>query len=120
MFQCVAQRTTKLLERGAIAHGASLRRAFSNSIPSLHIHESHENGLRLAHSVEPIPFTDDLEITPVNTTSKMGHKKITVVGCGQVGMAIAYSLLNQQMAGTIALVDFQREKPNSSSPPVTD
>lgn len=40
----------------------------------------------------------------------VGHKKITVVGCGQVGMAIAFSLLNQAVAGSIALVDMNRGK----------
>ena len=67
--------------------------------------------LRLQHSVEPIPYTDGFELTPVNLpTDKLGHKKVTIVGCGQVGMAIAYSMLNQVIAGTIALVDVNKEK----------
>lgn len=67
--------------------------------------------LRLDHSVEPIPFTGGIELTPENVSNeKLGHKKVTVVGCGQVGMAIAYSMLNQVTAGTIALVDMNKAK----------
>ena len=73
--------------------------------------QSHLQTLRLNHSREPIPYTADIEITPVNTvTGSLGHKKVTVVGCGQVGMAIAYAMLNQVTAGTIALVDMNKEK----------
>jgi hypothetical protein len=72
---------------------------------------NHLNSLRLAHSKEPIPYTGDIVITPINTEiGKFGHKKVTVVGCGQVGMAIAYAMLNQVTAGTIALVDTNKEK----------
>jgi L-lactate dehydrogenase len=50
-------------------------------------------------------------MSPLNQEiGKIGHKKVTVVGCGQVGMAIAYSMLNQVIAGTIALVDMNRDK----------
>ena len=67
--------------------------------------------LRLQHSVEPIPYTDGFELTPVNLpTDYLGHKKVTIVGCGQVGMAIAFAMLNQVIAGTIALVDVNKEK----------
>jgi TM2 domain-containing membrane protein YozV len=67
--------------------------------------------LRLSHSFEPIPYSSDIGVTPLNEYSgSLGHKKVTIVGCGQVGMAIAYSLLNQTTAGTIALVDMNREK----------
>ena len=67
--------------------------------------------LRLEHSVEPIPYTAGIELTPENVSAdKLGHKKVTVVGCGQVGMAIAYSMLNQVTAGTIALVDMNKAK----------
>lgn len=62
--------------------------------------------LRLSHSKEPIYDTDGNELTPENHIGiKLGHKKVTVVGCGKVGMAIAYAMLNQTTAGTIALID---------------
>lgn len=38
------------------------------------------------------------------------HIKITVVGCGNVGMAIAQTILTQDIAGEIALVDAQPDK----------
>ena len=67
--------------------------------------------LRLTHSKEAIPYSEGLELTPVNANrSDLGHKKVSVVGCGQVGMAIAYAMLNQTVAGTIALVDQNRSK----------
>jgi threonine dehydrogenase-like Zn-dependent dehydrogenase len=73
--------------------------------------KNHLKSLRLAHSKEPIPYTGDIEISPMNTErGDLGHKKVTVVGCGQVGMAIAYAMLNQVTAGTIALVDMNKEK----------
>lgn len=34
----------------------------------------------------------------------------SVTGCGQVGMAIAYAILNQEIAGSIALVDINEDK----------
>ena len=68
--------------------------------------------LRLTQSYEPIPFSADVDFSPINKEGdeKIGHKKVTIVGCGQVGMAIAYSMLNQVTAGAIALVDQNREK----------
>ena len=74
--------------------------------------QDHLSNLRLNHSLEPIPYTGEIEISPINTPNDgaLGHKKVTVVGCGQVGMAIAYAMLNQVTAGTIALVDMNKEK----------
>jgi len=73
--------------------------------------ESDTAQLRLQHSVEPIPYTDGFELIPVNLSmDRLGHKKVTIVGCGQVGMAIAYAMLNQVTAGTIALVDMNKGK----------
>mmetsp|Transcript_7601 Transcript_7601/g.18302 ORF Transcript_7601/g.18302 Transcript_7601/m.18302 type:complete len:141 (+) Transcript_7601:1316-1738(+) len=98
----------------ANAHKTNLR-PFSNSVPvateeSSDFLSTSSEHLRLAHSLEPIPFSRDIEISPVNQNGDLGHKKFSVVGCGQVGMAIAYSVLNQQSAGTLALVDMNREK----------
>jgi L-lactate dehydrogenase len=72
--------------------------------------DTHFEKLRMSHSVEPIPYSNDLELTPKNTVHTLGHKKVTIVGCGQVGMATAYAFLNQATAGTIALIDMNREK----------
>jgi hypothetical protein len=71
----------------------------------------HLQQLRMANSIEPIPYSDNINITPLNhPDGHIGHKKVTIVGCGQVGMATAYAFLNQAIAGTIALIDMNREK----------
>ena len=36
--------------------------------------------------------------------------KVSIVGCGQVGLAIAYSLLNRNAIGALALCDIDEEK----------
>lgn len=128
MMKSIARNSSRI--QRAIVHKAHWR-AFSNSLPlataptaptntssdnnseAANLVSSNErvNPLRLNHSFEPIPYTSELEISPLNVeVGGLGHKKVTVVGCGQVGMAIAYSVLNQQTAGTIALVDMNREK----------
>lgn len=52
---------------------------------------------------EPKPFVSDPFGAKVS-------KKVTIVGLGQVGLAIAYAILNQETAGMIALVDVNGEK----------
>jgi lactate/malate dehydrogenase, NAD binding domain len=78
--------------------------------------DAHFNNLRLTHSRAPIPYSSQLEESSVplnydpSHQGHLGHKKVTIVGCGQVGMATAYALLNQASAGTIALIDTNRER----------
>ena len=75
--------------------------------------KDHMQAMKLAASIEPIPFTKDIPITPLNDSvqgAQLAHKKVTIVGCGQVGMAIGYAILNQTTAGTIALVDMNEDK----------
>jgi L-lactate dehydrogenase len=75
--------------------------------------KEHFASLNLESSVEPIPFTEGaIEDTVSNQLAKNARKfkKVSIVGCGQVGMAIAYSILNQEIAGCIALVDIDEEK----------
>lgn len=70
---------------------------FTSSTPSLLTTSDEDNNLlqqetglshlRLKHSVEPIPYTSGVELTPLNTVDdKLGHKKVSVVGCGQVSV----------------------------------
>jgi len=59
-------------------------------------------------SVAPISYSENVSTAPVNDSSL--HKKVTIIGCGQVGMAIAYAILNQEIAGTMALIDMDAEK----------
>ncbi|EPB67341.1 lactate/malate dehydrogenase, NAD binding domain protein [Ancylostoma ceylanicum] len=47
------------------------------------------------------------EIVPAATSA---HGKVTVVGVGQVGMACAYSILQQNIANEICLVDVVADK----------
>lgn len=47
---------------------------------------------------------------PVADTLPESVNKITVVGVGQVGMACAFSILTQNVASEIALVDVAEEK----------
>ncbi|KAJ1692903.1 hypothetical protein LUZ63_009601 [Rhynchospora breviuscula] len=55
------------------------------------------------HLFSPLPDAE-----PATRTSR--HIKITVVGCGNVGMAIAQTILTQEIADEIALVDAQPNK----------
>lgn len=66
----------------------------------------------LLRARDPIPYQDNLPSSTSSTTSSrlLGHKKVSVIGCGQVGMATAYAMLNQTVAGSIALVDPSEEK----------
>ncbi|MFH4973449.1 hypothetical protein AB6A40_000158 [Gnathostoma spinigerum] len=47
------------------------------------------------------------EIVPAKEES---HSKVSVIGVGQVGMAIAYSILQQNIASELALVDVMADK----------
>jgi L-lactate dehydrogenase len=47
------------------------------------------------------------EVAPAKDTS---HNKVTIVGVGQVGMACAYSILQQNIASEICLTDVVKEK----------
>jgi len=38
-----------------------------------------------------------------------GHSKVTVVGCGQVGMAAAFSMLTLGVCSDLALCDMRKE-----------
>jgi len=48
--------------------------------------------------------------TPVSEETVSSRSKVTVVGVGQVGMACAYSILNQNIANEIALYDVVADK----------
>lgn len=47
------------------------------------------------------------EITPAKS---LPHNKITIVGVGQVGMACAYSILQQHIASELCLIDCVKDK----------
>ena len=60
----------------------------------------------------PIPYSSDVtsNLPEVIPRADTDTKKVTVVGCGMVGMAIAYSIINQHICGELALVDVQGDK----------
>lgn len=78
--------------------------------------KEHFASMNLENSVLPIAFTegateeDQFDLSTTQSRNAPKHKKVSIVGCGQVGMAIAYSILNQEIAGSIALVDIDAEK----------
>jgi L-lactate dehydrogenase len=62
--------------------------------------------------VNPIPYDERIPQKDAKETPLGGfhHKKVTVVGCGQVGMAIVYAILNQDLCGSLCLVDVAADK----------
>jgi Zn-dependent alcohol dehydrogenase len=75
------------------------------------IKDEHLSELSLRHLYAPIPYSRDVACaTPSDSKHvsvpliEASGKKVTIVGCGQVGLAIAYAMINQEMASTIALV----------------
>jgi len=95
------------------------RRASSSKGPDffLAIKDSHLSELTLRRLHDPIPYSKDIEYISVSDSEHVSvplieasGKKVTIVGCGQVGLAIAYAMINQETASTIALVDMMAEK----------
>jgi len=65
----------------------------------------------LFQAKNPVPYST----TAAPTTTSSSHptssgKKISIVGCGQVGLAIAYSIINQGICSRLSLVDINEEK----------
>lgn len=56
----------------------------------------------------PKPYS--ASVTPPAPTKKFKGKKVSVIGVGQVGLAISYALANSQIASTISLVDMNQSK----------
>jgi len=63
---------------------------------------------------DPIRYSADVPQPPedlfVSVPNENPGKKVSVVGCGQVGLAAVYALLNQNLCGMIAMVDVNGEK----------
>jgi L-lactate dehydrogenase len=76
--------------------------------------KQHFAAVSMQSSVAPIAYSEgvtsqNIDLTSSNQSSNK-HKKVSIIGCGQVGMAIAFAILNQEIAGSIALVDINEEK----------
>jgi len=70
---------------------------------------------RYKYTHDPVPFGKDVPKPPEHpfVSDPLGEnidKKVSIIGCGQVGLAIAYSILNQGTANMIALVDMAGTK----------
>ncbi|ERN05237.1 hypothetical protein AMTRI_Chr08g166670 [Amborella trichopoda] len=64
-----------------------------------------KNGLDAAHALLLNPIHDT---EPPSPTKR--HTKVTVVGVGNVGMAIVHAILSQHLADELALIDAQADK----------
>jgi hypothetical protein len=52
----------------------------------------HMQSMRMTESFPPFPYDSKLPHIPINDPpGKLGHKKVSIVGCGQVGMGIAFA-----------------------------
>jgi L-lactate dehydrogenase len=83
----------------------------SDSDPNLRFKEYFKS-YQMENSVNPIPYDASIPQKPGDETPLGGfsHKKVSIIGCGQVGLAIAYAILNQELCGTLALVDIDSKK----------
>mmetsp|Transcript_27428 Transcript_27428/g.38613 ORF Transcript_27428/g.38613 Transcript_27428/m.38613 type:complete len:377 (-) Transcript_27428:67-1197(-) len=90
-----------------------------NRVSTEDMMKDHFNKTTIEKSREPISYSaefsnrsddDDNDDNFYDTAEPSRAKKVSIIGCGQVGMAIAYAILNQEIAGDISLVDMDGEK----------
>mmetsp|Transcript_63450 Transcript_63450/g.148622 ORF Transcript_63450/g.148622 Transcript_63450/m.148622 type:complete len:375 (-) Transcript_63450:416-1540(-) len=67
---------------------------------------------RVAKTVNTIPYDASLPQKPAKDTPLGNHssKKVTIVGMGQVGLGCVCAILNQDICGTLALIDISAKK----------
>jgi L-lactate dehydrogenase len=67
---------------------------------------------RQAHAVATIPYSETLscETNRVRAMGNLKRKKVTVIGMGNVGLGCVASILNQDLCGSIAMIDQNKEK----------
>jgi len=58
---------------------------------------------------EPRTMTAIKMMKEVSRQVDSGHSKVTVVGCGQVGMAAAFSMLTMGVCSDLALCDMRKD-----------
>jgi len=66
--------------------------------------------MSLFQGKDPVAYSADVPVSPNVPVTKTGGKKISIIGCGQVGLAMAYSIINQHICSELALVDINEEK----------
>ena len=86
-------------------------------VPELVIETLKTERQRFTH--DPVPYSSSIPTiaeqphlsNPLDPTVRLsGRKKVSIIGCGQVGLATCYSLLNKGICGEISLVDMDTEK----------
>mmetsp|Transcript_34056 Transcript_34056/g.74677 ORF Transcript_34056/g.74677 Transcript_34056/m.74677 type:complete len:361 (-) Transcript_34056:188-1270(-) len=84
----------------------------SNIVPADDRFREHFKKWRAGATVNTIPFTSDLPQKPSEDTplGNFNSKKVTVVGMGQVGLGCVSAILNQDLCGTLAMVDIAKQK----------
>jgi len=67
---------------------------------------------RAAKTVNTIPYSKEIPHTGAETVplGNFNSKKVTVVGLGQVGLGCITSIINQDICGTLAMVDLNTTK----------
>lgn len=63
---------------------------------------------RTTHGTVTIPYSEGLPFE-YNGSGNLKRKKVTVVGMGKVGLGCVASILNQDMCGSIAMIDRNKE-----------
>jgi len=63
----------------------------------------------VAYSTE-VSTAGQQEAPFVSTPLDRHQKKVSIVGCGQVGLAVAYSILNKEICNSLVLVDVNGER----------
>lgn len=70
--------------------------------------------VRKKFSHDPIRYSADVPQPPedpyISLPNERPEKKVSVIGCGQVGLAAVYAILNQNLCGMISMVDVNGEK----------
>jgi len=69
---------------------------------------------RRKYTHDPLPLSNQMappeQLFASNPLDVIIEKKVSIIGCGQVGLATAYSILNKEICDTIALVDMNASK----------
>lgn len=84
----------------------------SNLVESDQRFREYFKNYRASRTVNTVPYTGSLPQKDPKETP-IGHfnsKKVTVVGMGQVGLGCVSAILNQDICGTLAMVDIAKDK----------
>lgn len=79
----------------------------SNLVPPDNRFRDYFKGWRERNTVNTVPYTSSIPQLPRDThpLGNFNSKKVTVVGMGQVGLGCIAAILNQDICGTLAMID---------------